>query len=148
MIANQYHWLLATALDHLTLARVGLIHELLTHSPPGPTLVLSQHVAAAVNGLRSAGQLDYLPIGLLTAALFSFVHGDPNAASASLDQAAEIAERGPMPLYIADIHLHRARLFRDRAPLANARVLIKKLGYDRRRDELEDAESAAGAWPA
>jgi hypothetical protein len=60
-----------------------------------------------------------------------------------------------MPLYLADIHLHRARLFgrakdaRELGPypwhsqqkdLAEARRLIEKHGYGRRKEELEDAE--------
>ena len=48
------------ALDHLTLARVGLFRAILTHPLPQPTLDLP-HVAAAVNGLRNAGQLTTFP---------------------------------------------------------------------------------------
>ena len=51
-----------------------------------------------------------------------------------------------MPLRLADVHLHRARLFRDRAALAEARALIDRHGYGRRRDELADAEAAAAHW--
>jgi hypothetical protein len=138
--------LLDIALDHLTLARVGMIRAMLTHPLPQPTLDLP-HVAAAVNGLRNAGQIDYLPKGLLTAALYHFVRGETAAARTALAQAQEIAERGPMSLYLADIHLHRARLFRDRAELARAAKLIRDLGYGRRYDELADAEAAAVNWP-
>jgi hypothetical protein len=53
-----------------------------------------------------------------------------------------------MPLYLADIYLHRDRFFRDRAELAKARELIEKHGYGRRREELDDAEAAAADWPA
>ena len=70
------------------------------------------------------------------------------AARTALDQAQEIAERGPMPLYLADIHLHRARLFRDKGQLAAARTLIQKHGYGRRHEELADAEAAAQDWTA
>lgn len=139
--------LLDIALDHLTLARVGLLRALLAHPLPQPTLDLP-HVAAAVNGLRNAGQLDELPKGLLTAALYHFVRGDAAAARAALAEAQQIAERGPMPLYLADVHLHRARLFRDKAELAKAAKLIRDLGYGRRDDELADAEAAAADWPA
>jgi hypothetical protein len=61
-----------------------------------------------------------------------------------------------MQLFLADIHLHRARLFglsNDRPEnypwtspqhdLAEARRLIEKHGYGRRTEELEDAEAAA-----
>ena len=51
-----------------------------------------------------------------------------------------------MPLYLADVHLHRARLFRDKAALALARDLIEQRGYGRRREELADALLAAQAW--
>jgi hypothetical protein len=53
-----------------------------------------------------------------------------------------------MSLYLADIHLHRARFFRARAELARARGLIEKHGYGRCKDELDDAEAAAADWPA
>jgi hypothetical protein len=61
-----------------------------------------------------------------------------------------------MRLFMADILLHRARLFglsEDRPAnypwnspqhdLAEARRLIEKHGYWRRKEELEDAEAAA-----
>ncbi len=143
-IRNQ--WLLDIGLDHLTLARVGLIRAMLTG--PLPQLALDlPHVVAAVNGLRNAGQMDELPKGLLTAALYHFVRGDTASSRAQLDQVQDIAERGPMPLYLADVHLHRARLFRDKAELAKAAKLIRELGYGRRYDELADAEAVAVNWP-
>ena len=37
--------------------------------------------------------------------------GEALGAQADLDEAWDIAERGPMRLHLADIHLHRARLF-------------------------------------
>jgi hypothetical protein len=139
--------LLSIAVEHLTLARVGVVQAILSHPLPQPALDLRQ-VAAAVNGLRNAGTTYHLPKGLLTSALSHFVRGDTASARTVLDQAQEIAERGPMPLDLADIHLHRARLFRDRAELAKARELVEKHGYGRRNEELEDAEAAAPNWPA
>jgi hypothetical protein len=60
-----------------------------------------------------------------------------------------------MRLHLADIHLHRARLFgliadrpadypwaSARDDLDRARKLIEDCGYGRRREELEDAEAA------
>ena len=88
-------------------------------------------------------------------------HTGPESAQSDLDEAWEIAERGPMPLFLADIHLHRARLFGHPAPgtvgeqypwespaadLAAARRLIEIHGYGRRLEELEDAEAAARNW--
>ena len=51
-----------------------------------------------------------------------------------------------MRLFMADIHLHRARLFRDKTELQKARELIEQCGYWRRKEELEDAEAAARGW--
>lgn len=82
-----------------------------------------------------------------------------------MDEAWEIAERGPMRLFMADIHLYRARLFgrmRDegggmkypwdknpdgspRGPkddLEAAEKLINECGYHRRDEELADAKLA------
>jgi hypothetical protein len=114
-----------------------------------------------VDGLRRAGTLVHLPLGLLTRAWLRCLTGarvGPESAQSDLDEAFEIAERGPMPLLMADIHLHRARLFglsTDRPStypwtspqhdLAEARRLIEKHGYWRRKEELEDAKAAARA---
>ena len=76
-------------------------------------------------------------------------HG--TGARADLDEAWDIAERGPMRLHLADIHLHRARLFfRDKPylwkspqdDLAAAEKLIHDCGYRRRDEELADAKQA------
>ncbi len=67
-------------------------------------------------------------------------------AQTDLDEAWQIAERGSMKLHMADIHLRRAHLFRDKSELAKARALIAACGYWRRKEELEDAEAAAGPW--
>jgi len=72
---------------------------------------------------------------------------DLTDARADLDEARQIAERGPMRLHLADIHLHRARLFRDKQELKRARALIEQCGYWRRREELEAAEEEAKSWP-
>ena len=105
-----------------------------------------------MDGLRRAGTQAHLPRGLLTRAWLRFLEGHstgPESAQSDLDEAWEIAERGPMKLHMADIHLHRARLFfreaeypwgSPAANLAAARELIEQCGYGRRKEELEDAE--------
>lgn len=141
--------LLDVAHDHLTLARAALYRALVgppADSAPAAT-PLGPRVATALDRLRQANQVQFLPKALLTAALYHGALGsDPEEARRMLDEAEQIAERGPMPLYLADVHLHRARLFRDRAALAEARALIERHGYGRRRDELADAEAAAVHW--
>jgi tetratricopeptide (TPR) repeat protein len=150
---KQFGSLLTIALDHLTLARVGLIRAILANPLPQPMLD-RPHVADAVNGLRAAGTMDFLPQGLLTASLYHFVRGEHALALKHLAEAQQIAERGPMPLFLADIHLTRARLagsLREegggmnvdaKAELAQAATLIRSLGYGRRYEELADAEAA------
>ena len=149
--------LLTIALDHLTLGRVALYAAVLEGSSLDPCRAPLQH---AVDGLRRAGVQDYLVRGLLTRAWLRFLDGTrtgPESAQRDLDEAWEIAERGPMKLHMADIHLHRARLFfreakypwgSPAADLAAARELIQKCGYGRRKEELADAERAIGGGGA
>lgn len=139
-------WVLGIALDHLTLSRVAHYNALLSsgREADAAQATARQHLVDAVDGLRAAGRLDYIPSGLLTRAWLRYVDGDGAAAEADLNEAWEIAERGPMPLYQADILLYRARLFRDRSALAKARELIDRHGYHRRDAELRDAEAALG----
>jgi tetratricopeptide (TPR) repeat protein len=136
--AMQHHFgLLSIALDHLSLGRARLYQALLERTPAD---VARSEIERAVDGLRRAGDQDEIPRGLLTRAWLRSAMGDQLGARSDLDEAQEIAERGPMPLHLADIKLYRARLFHDRAALAEARRLIDKHGYERRRGELEDAE--------
>lgn len=137
--------LLDIALDHLTLARTALYAGAMadpTALPPADAVVQAD---AAVAGLRAAGQLDHLPRALLTRAWLRRWSGDADGARADLDEAQDLAERGPMRLHLADCHLHRARLLRDPAALAEARRLIEETGYRRRLPELQDAERVIAA---
>ena len=103
--------LLDIPLHHLTLSRAALYEALLGHSDIQDS---QSEIEAAESGLRHAGQQQYLPLALLTRAWLRSLTGariGPESAQSDLDEAWEIAERGPMKLYMADIHLYRARLF-------------------------------------
>lgn len=64
----------------------------------------------AVDGLRSAGQVSYIPWGLIArAALFRSL-GDWDRASRDLLEVEEIAASGPMRLFRCDVALERARI--------------------------------------
>jgi hypothetical protein len=143
--------LLSLALDHLTLARTALYRAILRGERPD-----GEHTGEGMGLLRRAGEHEFILLALLTRALFRAVTRDFGGAREDLDEAFEIAERGPMRLHLADIYLHRARLFglmaslpanypwvTPRDDLDKARKLIDDCGYGRRREELEDAE---GAW--
>jgi len=176
--------ILSAALDNLTLGRAALYEATLysgrrredAHSiTRRPSLGNAQdsqslrqsaatQIDAAVDSLRRSGQSDELPRGLLSRTWLRFLKRDANGAGSDLDEAWEIAERGPMRLFMADIHLYRARLFHGVKPypwnkfadgsegrepkddLEDARKLIEKCGYWRRKEELEDAEEAAKNW--
>jgi len=117
------------ALDTWTLGRAHL--ALALQSVTGGASAVSArsdaHVAAArldeaVEGLRASGSNDQVPRGLLARAAFRRAIGDWDGAARDLDEAEEIAEPGPMRLYLCDIALERARLALARreafAPLA------------------------------
>ena len=143
--------LVTLALDHLTLGRAALYAAILEGLSLDPCRA---HLQQAVAGLRRAGSQDHVPRGFLTRAWLRFLESHrtgTESAQGDLDEAWEIAERGPMKLHMADIHLHRARLFfreaeypwgSPAADLAAARELIEKCGYGRRKEELEGAERA------
>jgi hypothetical protein len=129
------------ALDHLTLGRVGLYLSIFDLSDSDHRQSAIKNINTAVNALRSAGTQPNLPRGLLTRAWLRFLENDPSGSRADLDEAQQIAERGPMLLHLADVHLYRGRLFNDKEEIKKARALIEKCGYWRRKGELEDAEA-------
>ena len=163
--AERNKWLLHIALGHLVLARARFYPEFLgmaklehrtssvqnrrghgerqtendEASEPSRSIPVGEEIEAAVDGLRRAGDMTQLPRGLLTRALFRHVQGNEEGCRADLEEAERIAERGPMRLHLADIHLHRARLFGDLDALEKAAELIEETGYHRRDEELEDA---------
>lgn len=164
IVMNGSRNLLDIALNYLTLGRAEFYEAVLSSASHSFSLAAS-YVSEAVSGLRGAGTQDELPKALLTRAWCSCVQASEhrlhgleeeaveclNRSQADLDEAWEIAARGPMPLFMADIHLYRARLFGKTTPypwesptadLAAARALIEKHGYWRRKEELEDAEAA------
>ncbi|MEM8993592.1 MAG: SEFIR domain-containing protein [Acidobacteriota bacterium] len=135
--------LLDRAVSRLTLGRVHFYRALLDGSPVD---IAGPDIEAAVDGLRHAGRVDYLPGGLLTRAWFRFSQGRPDDARADLDEAREVADQEPMPLFLADIALYRARFFRDRVALSEARRLIDAHGYGRRLQDIEALEAASAKW--
>lgn len=152
---NAQKWLLDQALDQLTLNRTALYRALLSSARllgAAEGLLSKNRVDVTISDLRRFGTMDHLALGLLTRAWFRFITGARIglvSAQEDLDEAWEIAERGPMRLLMADIHLHRARLFfreedypweSAEADLKAARTLIEQCGYWRRKEELEDAE--------
>jgi hypothetical protein len=160
-IAERSRRLLDIALHHLTMNRAALYRSISQDADFRLLASYLPQIDRTMHGLRAAGQLQHLPPGFLTRAwvrMRTDAHANAANAMGDLDEAWEIAERGPMPLFMADIHLHRARLFfrepkypwnrnpegTPRGPkddLAAARAIIERCGYWRRKEELEDAEA-------
>jgi tetratricopeptide (TPR) repeat protein len=148
-------WLLDIALDHLSLGRAHLaLGEL------GPA---RQHFDRAVEGLRAAGQLDYLTRGLLARAAFRRATGELIPACRDLAEALKLVERSGFRLYAADCALEEARialaesegrgldaadprvkLAEARAAFLRARALVEEMGYGRRQPELAELARALG----
>ena len=155
-VAESKKLLLDVAQVEVILGQVLVLRHLIDGS------VSSDHAGSllseAVEKLRWSGQLHHVAYGLVRRAEMYGLLNRSHDAQPDLDEAWEIAERGPMPLHMADIHLHRARLFGARneettypwespeKDLAEARRLILKHGYLRRMGELEDMEQAAQRW--
>ena len=154
---KRARYLLGIALDYLTLGRATLYEAILSETDLPPNSQYSKietTVTSSVNSLLSANQIDELPRGLLTRAWLRSLtgaHTGPESAQEDLNDAWEVAERGPMRLHMADIHLYRARLFfreakypwnSPRADLEAAEKLINDCGYHRRDEELADAKRA------
>jgi len=150
-------WLLDIALDHLTLGRASLYAPILENFTRDMSHSAGEHLDAAVQGLKQAGDLSHFPRSLFPRAWLHVLQNEPTKAQELLDEAWQIAERGPMRLHLADVYLHRARLFFRTQPypwgtspdgtmrgprddLVAARELIERCGYGRRIPELEDAE--------
>jgi hypothetical protein len=76
----------------------------------GNTRIASSRLGEAVDGLRATGTTEHLPRGLLARAAFRRSVGDWDGAARDLDEIEEIAEPGPMKLFLCDMAIERARL--------------------------------------
>lgn len=163
---------LSLALSLLSIGRAAIYHWILVPSERAKKLaIVVRIVDDALRDLEKANAIQHLPQILMSRAEFLCSRGslDSNVlerkesekaearqqllttAVMALDEAWDIAERGSMRLHLADIHLHRARLFfREKhypwkSPsddLAAAEKLINDCGYHRRDEELADAKRA------
>ncbi len=141
-IAKRNNWLLAIALDHLTLGRAWMVP-----AEPGDKADYDkalEFLDTAVEGLRKYGSNQHLPRGLIYRAHCHRLLRRFDLAERDLAEALEMAQLGDMKLFLVDYHLERARLcLAQNLPAEakkhrdNAAQLIKKTGYKRRLTELE-----------
>ena len=83
------------------------------------TLESREYLNQAVDGLREAGQQQYLPPGLFARATLYRHQKDFLQSWADLDEAREIAEYGQMRLHLTDYHLEACRLINDQLSIIN-----------------------------
>ena len=129
-LAHRTQRLLDVALNRLSFGRANLARALAS-APRGPSpraangdaRAAAADLDEAVENLRAAGRNEHVSGGLIARAAFRRAVGDWDGAARDLDEAQEIAEPGPMRLYLCDIALERARLALARleafAPLAS-----------------------------
>ena len=113
---EEERWLLDIGLDHLSLGRAH----------PHGASESATHLNHAVDYLRRAGRLDYLPLALLA-----------RGTQRDLDEVFRIATRSGMRLHLTDYHIAMARLHHSREHFLKAEALIAETGYHRRDAELE-----------
>jgi tetratricopeptide (TPR) repeat protein len=113
---NRYGSLLDRALGQLSLGRAyfGLSLAVIVATEPTSARINAciayTRLDEAVDGLRAAATSDLTPVGLLTRAAFRRSVGGWDGVARDLDEVEEIAESGPMGLYLCDMTLERARL--------------------------------------
>ena len=108
-------------------------------------------IESAVQGLRIAGQIDNLPLGLLKRAELYRLKHEYNLASHDLEDIYRISTRSGMGLHLADYHLESARLRlaqgdkeKAREHCRTAKEMIDRMGYHRRDKEVTEIESQFG----
>lgn len=149
-LARGAEFLIGIALFQVIQVRVALSTMPLSKLTP-PDCTVRSKAEAALAALRHSKVEEELSRGLLLHAEAVWRCGDANAASEPLREAETIAKRGPMPLFLADAYLLRARIalsLQDFPETAKQRYaafeLIEKHSYGRAKPELAvlDAEIA------
>jgi hypothetical protein len=147
-LAKRHFGILTIALDQLSLGRAYLLQAETEASHD--YLHATAYVNWAVDGLRQAGQIDYLLRGLLTRAELRRVKGEFDRARADLGETMSIASRGSMSLHQADCYLEYARLYLAEEPrnvdkarehLETAREMIERMGYHLRDGAVRELEA-------
>ncbi len=152
VISERNGWLLAIALDKLSLGRAGLLVAIETTPRETPLdkerqTRLSQamnFLDQAVEGMRKANHQEFLVRGLLARAEGFRLMMDYARTWDDLNEALDIAEMGSMKLHLCDYHLEAGRLClaegkdTDAAEhFRAAKTLIEETSYHRRDGEVK-----------
>jgi hypothetical protein len=138
-LAERKNWLLEMALDNLSLGRACLAADDVNVTQA------AGFVHRAVEGLRQAAHLEFLPRGILARAELYRITRDWGRAERDLAEVLRIATRSGMGLYLADYYLESARLQlargkkdKARGHWTTARDMIDDMGYHRRDKEVDE----------
>ncbi|MCP4353093.1 MAG: TIR domain-containing protein [Desulfobacterales bacterium] len=141
--ATQVKFLLEIALDKLSLGHTHLLQA--QEQRTGDFTQARDYLNQSVDGLRESGYQYFLPLGLFARAALHRIQQEFPTAWDDLEEAHEIAERGSMGIFLADYHLEAARLHlaqnqpeKARKHLETAEGMIEKMGYGRRKGEVDE----------
>jgi hypothetical protein len=115
-IAQGQGWLLQTALDNLTFARAYLGMALDKYdgseveSRSSMATIARDKFEESIVGLKRSAQKDDVPRGFLARAVLCRSVGNWEGAARDLDEVEELAEPGPMRLFLCDVALERGRI--------------------------------------
>ena len=115
-ISRNNNWIGNVGLDELTLGRARLgfalsyVRPQRTASAHDEIRAVHNSLAGALDTLLAWGAPEYVVRGLLARAVFYRSISDWERAARDLEEVEEIAEPGPMRLYLCDMAIERARL--------------------------------------
>ena len=110
MLLDIAHDTLTLGRAHHGLACVSATREPATRPRGADARAAANFLDQAVDGLRAAGKNRISPAACSPAPRSAAIVGDFPAAARDLDEVEEIAEPGPMRLFLCDLALERARL--------------------------------------
>lgn len=137
---------LTVALDQLSFGCAHLFRYL--YADINDLFLATNFIHGAVEGLRQAGLLNMLPLGLFARAELNRASGEFDLAHADLEEITAIATRGGMGLHQADCHLEYARLYlaqdekeKARENLRITKEMIGRMGYHLRDEAVRKLEA-------
>ena len=152
-LATNRNHLLQIGLDNLSLGRAHMMKS--REEGSRDFSQATQHLDQAVQGLRDAGQQDYLVPGLLARGDLRLITVALPDARRDLGEAMTIAERGGMRRHEADCHLGYARLAlaeghheKAREHLDRAKTMIDDMDYHRRDPEVVELDNLIDREPS
>jgi tetratricopeptide (TPR) repeat protein len=115
-IAQKNNWVADVAYDSLIAFRAQMgralqnLDALQSSDDAGFVKNADVRINKVIEDSHASGNLEYVTRSILTRAAFRQAMGDWPGAARDLEEAEEIAEPGPMRLFLCDIALARARL--------------------------------------